>query len=155
MSENNKNIVKKPKKPIVKVKESEFLADFKKSAAVFFPVFRNAVIPPLKVGVNKEIKSILREKGVPISSDKLNKFLFLITSTLEYKKQIAETDSRFDLDGNPAGLITESDKKDARESIQYYYYLIKEAKEKTKKKNSPKAPKAPKVTSNKGVKYGR
>jgi ProP effector len=72
-----------------------------------FPVFRDA--KPLAIGIHKAI----REKLPELTRDQVGKALRIHTASTRYLKALAKAEQRFDLDGNPAGEVTEEQRKQA------------------------------------------
>ncbi len=87
-----------------------------------FPVFANA--QPLAIGVHKAIKERLPE----IDAAKLRLALRLHTASTRYLKALANSDTRFDLDGNPAGDITAEQKQQALDGLKERFRKVAERK---------------------------
>jgi ProP effector len=90
--------------------------------AAAFPVFANA--QPLAIGVHKAIKERLPE----IDAAKLRLALKLHTASTRYLKALANSDTRFDLDGNPAGEITAEQKQQALDGLKERFRKAAERK---------------------------
>lgn len=76
-----------------------------------FPVFRNA--QPLAIGIDKSIRMRLPE----ISSYQLSRALDWHTGSMRYLKALANGEQRFDLDGNPCGVVTAEQRDLAKKSL--------------------------------------
>ncbi|GAB1393598.1 hypothetical protein MASR1M60_17610 [Rhodocyclaceae bacterium] len=87
-----------------------------------FPVFANA--QPLAIGIHKTIKERLPE----IDAAKLRFALKLHTASTRYLKALANSDNRFDLDGNPAGDITAEQKQQALDGLKERFRKAAERK---------------------------
>jgi len=87
-----------------------------------FPVFASAL--PLAIGVHKTIKERLPE----IDAAKLRLALKLHTASTRYLKALANSDTRFDLDGNPAGEITAEQKQQALDGLKERFRKAAERK---------------------------
>lgn len=87
-----------------------------------FPVFANA--QPLAIGVHKTIKERLPE----IDAAKLRLALKLHTASTRYLKALANSDTRFNLDGNPAGEITAEQKQQALDGLKERFRKAAERK---------------------------
>ena len=70
------------------------------SLVATFPAFRDAL--PLAIGIHKTILERLPE----LSNEKISKAMKIHTSSTRYLKAMTKTETRFDLDGNPAGEVT-------------------------------------------------
>ena len=90
--------------------------------AAAFPVFANA--QPLAIGVHKAIKERLPE----IDAAKLRLALKLHTASTRYLKALANSDTRFDLDGNPSGEITAEQKQQALDGLKERFRKAAERK---------------------------
>ncbi|MBV1774260.1 ProQ/FinO family protein [Burkholderiaceae bacterium DAT-1] len=66
-----------------------------------FPVFRDGL--PLALGIHKQIIERMPEVDVPA----LRKTLHAYTSSTRYLKATVKAEQRFDLDGQPAGELTQ------------------------------------------------
>lgn len=77
-----------------------------------FPAFRDTL--PLAIGIHKTIRERLPE----LTRDQVGKALRIHTGSTRYLKALAKAQQRFDLDGNPAGEITEEQRKQATDLVQ-------------------------------------
>lgn len=77
-----------------------------------FAVFRDAL--PLAIGIHKAVMKALPE----IDGSKVKAALRRHVGSTRYLKAVANGDDRFDLEGQPAGKITEEQKKQAADSLR-------------------------------------
>lgn len=81
-----------------------------------FPAFRDTL--PLAIGIHK----LIRERLPELTRDQVGRALRIHTGSTRYLKALSRAEQRFDLDGQPAGEVTEEQRKQAagqvRERIQ-------------------------------------
>ena len=77
-----------------------------------FPVFRDGL--PLAVGIHKTI----RERIPGIDQGQLRAAMKSHTASTRYLKSLTQAESRFDLDGNPAGAVTPEQKQQASDALR-------------------------------------
>ena len=80
-------------------------------AMQIFAVFRKRRIPPLKLGIHKD----MIERGLPqgVSRSGVQRFLARICTRNRYMQAMRRGGSRFDLDGVPCGIVSLKEQKDA------------------------------------------
>lgn len=61
---------------------------------------------PLKVGIGKDVRRLIRDKGLDIPNSQISTGLMAYTQSEAYQKVLSEGGSRFDLDGQPCGEVT-------------------------------------------------
>ncbi|TNH04059.1 hypothetical protein FHQ26_00500 [Testudinibacter sp. TR-2022] len=76
---------------------------------------------PLKVGILNDIMIEAEKLGLPFSKTFFRRALRLYTSTLRYQHILKKGGDRYDLQGNVCGVVTESEKKVAKEVISSIY----------------------------------
>lgn len=69
--------------------------------------------PPLMIGIYHQLRAACPE----ISGRRLSIFLHEYTAGTSYQSRLVEGAIRVDLDGNPAGVVTEAEAERAREAI--------------------------------------
>lgn len=77
-----------------------------------FAVFRE--VRPLAIGLHKAIREHLPET----KSDALRPAMKRHTTSTRYLKALVAGDTRFDLDGNPAGSVTDEQREVARVALR-------------------------------------
>ena len=77
-----------------------------------FKVFNDC--QPLAVGIHKIIKERLPE----ISTEELRNAIRFHTASTRYLKTLSQASERFDLDGAPAGEVTEEQRKYASDTLR-------------------------------------
>lgn len=77
-----------------------------------FAVFRDC--QPLAIGVHKTI----RERLPGMGAGQLHHALKAHTASTRYLKALSQEANRFDLDGNPAGIVTPEQQKQALDSLR-------------------------------------
>jgi ProP effector len=87
-----------------------------------FKAFQDCL--PLAVGIHKVIKQRLPE----IDAAQLKTALKMHTGSTRYLKALTHAETRFDLDGAPAGEITPEQRKQARDTLRERYEKIAERK---------------------------
>lgn len=95
-----------------------------------FPAFRDNL--PLAIGVHK----IIRERMPELSREQINRALKIHTGSTRYLKVLAKAEQRVDLDGNPAGEITEEQRAQAAGMLKE---RIRKAAERRKAEEQEKA----------------
>jgi ProP effector len=69
---------------------------------------------PLALGVHK----VIQERSPDLSKDQIRKALMLHTGSTRYLKMLSQSEARFDLDGNPAGTVTEEQREVAMTALK-------------------------------------
>ncbi|MFA7279924.1 MAG: ProQ/FinO family protein [Sterolibacterium sp.] len=87
-----------------------------------FKAFQDCL--PLAVGIHKVIKQRLPD----IDAAQLKTALKMHTGSTRYLKALTHAETRFDLDGAPAGAITPEQRKQARDTLRERYEKIAERK---------------------------
>lgn len=87
-----------------------------------FPVFRDG--KPLAIGIHKAIKARLPDIG----EGSLRLALKNHTASTKYLKAISNGNQRFDLDGNPAGEITDEQRQQALTTLKERFRKIADRK---------------------------
>lgn len=87
-----------------------------------FKAFQDCL--PLAVGIHKVIKQKLPD----IDASQLKTALKMHTGSTRYLKALTHAETRFDLDGMPAGEITPEQRKQARDTLRERYEKIAERK---------------------------
>ena len=87
-----------------------------------FKAFQDCL--PLAVGIHKVIKQKLPD----IDTAQLKTALKMHTGSTRYLKALTHSETRFDLDGMPAGEITPEQRKQARDTLRERYEKIAERK---------------------------
>lgn len=82
------------------------------SLSASFPAFRDCL--PLALGVHKVIKERLPDIAVP----QLRSAMRIHTASTRYLKVLSQADQRFDLDGAPAGEVTEEQRQQASQTLR-------------------------------------
>lgn len=77
-----------------------------------FAVFKEAT--PLAIGIHK----VIRERLPDIDTGELRATMKRHTSSTRYLKALATTETRLDLDGNPAGEVTSEQRDQAAEQLR-------------------------------------
>lgn len=90
--------------------------------AASYKVFQDC--QPLAVGIHK----VIRERLPEIDAQQLKTALKMHTGATRYLKAIAQGQTRFDLDGAPAGAITPEQRKQAKDTLRERYEKIAERK---------------------------
>ncbi|HGJ5884671.1 ProQ/FINO family protein [Arsenophonus sp.] len=62
---------------------------------------------PLKVGIGKDIRKMISEKGLDIPNSQISTGLMAYTQTEVYQKSLIEFSSRFNLDDIVDGEVTD------------------------------------------------
>lgn len=88
-----------------------------------FPVFRECI--PLAIGIHKAI----REKLPDIDQGNLRNALKIHTASTRYLKALKQGETRFDLDGAPAGSVTPEQRQQAIDTLRKRFKKIAERKE--------------------------
>lgn len=76
---------------------------------------------PLKIGINADLSVALREAGHDVSMKAIRRLLTHWCSRNFYLKGFKKAEHRIDLNGEPAGLITELEKGIAKQKYQERY----------------------------------
>lgn len=77
-----------------------------------FPVFKD--FRPLAIGIHKAIRAMLPE----VDAGQLKLAIKRHVGSTRYLKSISQGGSRFDLDGNPAGEVTEEQRQQAADELR-------------------------------------
>ncbi|NTV95897.1 MAG: ProQ activator of osmoprotectant transporter prop [Thiobacillus sp.] len=80
--------------------------------ATTFAVFRD--VRPLALGIHKT----LQERMPELTKDQVRTALRSHTGSTRYLKALAQAKERYDLDGNPAGEVTEEQRAQAAEQLK-------------------------------------
>lgn len=90
--------------------------------AATFPVFREC--RPLAIGIHKAIKARLPD----LNDAQLRFALKSHTASTRYLKALANGDTRFDLDGNPAGAVSPEQRQLALDGVKERFRKAAERK---------------------------
>ncbi|HGJ5880689.1 MAG TPA: ProQ/FINO family protein [Arsenophonus nasoniae] len=115
-------IKQEPPKPISKEEKVARHAAKLKAAidvlATLFPKVFNFESPkPLKVGIGKDIRKMISEKGLDIPNSQISTGLMAYTQTEAYQKCLVEFRSRFNLDGLVDGEVTDKQRERAKKKL--------------------------------------
>lgn len=115
-------IKQEPPKPISKEQKAVRHAAKLKAAidvlATLFPKVFNIESPkPLKVGIGKDIRKMITEKGLDILNSQISTGLMAYTQTEIYQKSLVEFCSRFNLDGLVDGEVTDKQRERAKKKL--------------------------------------
>ena len=91
--------------------------------AASFKVFQDCL--PLAIGIHKAIKERLPD----VDPQQLKTALKMHTGSIRYLKSLTQAETRFDLDGVPAGAITPEQRKQARGTLRERYQKLAEKKQ--------------------------
>ncbi len=94
-----------------------------------YAVFRDC--KPLALGIHK----VILERQPELGKDAIRKALHIHTASTRYLKALACADQRFDLDDQPAGEVTEEQRKQAQAEVKE---RIKKSIEKRKAEEAAK-----------------
>lgn len=84
----------------------------------FFPKVFNLESPkPLKVGIGKDIRKMILEKGLDIPNSQISTGLMAYTQTEVYHKSLVEFRSRFNLNGLVDGEVTDNQRERAKKKL--------------------------------------
>ncbi|HGJ5881862.1 ProQ/FINO family protein [Arsenophonus sp.] len=115
-------VKQEPPKPISKEEKAARHATKLKAAVdilvTLFPKVFNLESPkPLKVGVGKDIRKMIFEKGLDIPNSQISTGLMAYTQTEVYQKSLIEFCSRFNLDGLVDGEVTDKQRERAKKKL--------------------------------------
>ncbi|WP_274371742.1 ProQ/FINO family protein [Morganella morganii] len=85
---------------------------------------------PLKLGVEQDLLEAAEALGLPFDEDTIKRVLAAYLYTIPYRKAVAGGTSRYDLNGDVSGEITDEERQEAKEAILHFY-----ARQEEKKKN--------------------
>ena len=105
---------------------------------VAFRPFGEANLKPLKLGIHKELAPIVKDWGY--DGPVLRRAMGLYTRQLRYQLAILESGHRIDLEGQPAGEISDDHRRTAQEKVEFIRAKRKQSEEmrKAQRKNRPK-----------------
>ncbi|WGM04073.1 ProQ/FINO family protein [Arsenophonus nasoniae] len=115
-------VKQEPPKPITKEEKAARHAAKLKAAVdilvTLFPKVFNFESPkPLKVGIGKDIRKMISEKGLDIPNSQISTGLMAYTQTEAYQKSLVEFGSRFNLDGLVDGEVTDKQRERAKKKL--------------------------------------
>lgn len=84
---------------------------------LFPKVFNLKSTKPLKVGIGKDIRKMIAEKGLDIPNSQISTGLMAYTQTEAYQKSLVEFCSRFNLDGLVDGEVTDKQRERAKKKL--------------------------------------
>lgn len=115
MSDNTDSSDSPAQRATLKERSQELLERLAQAyPAVFFPL-RERRIKALKVGIHKDLIPIIKAWGYQTAV--LKYALGVYTRHLRYQMALLKTPERIDLQGNPAGDITEAQRQIAQEKV--------------------------------------
>jgi len=72
---------------------------------------------PLKVGIGKDVRRLIRDKGLDIPNNQISTGLMAYTQAEAYQRALSEGGLRFGLDGQPCGEVTDEQKVRAKRKL--------------------------------------
>lgn len=72
---------------------------------------------PLKVGIGKDVRRLIRDKGLDIPNNQISIGLMAYTQAEAYQRALSEGGLRFGLDGQPCGEVTDEQKVRAKRKL--------------------------------------
>lgn len=77
------------------------------------PIFKEKRPKPLKIGIDKDVRNVLKEKNIDFPDKLIARALFSYIKRAEYQKAIVKRKMRYDLDGNAVEPILPEHKEDS------------------------------------------
>ncbi|HGJ5877691.1 MAG TPA: ProQ/FINO family protein, partial [Arsenophonus nasoniae] len=85
--------------------------------ALFPEIFNIESPKPFKIGIDRDLLKLAAKRKLEITNKQISKGLYFYIDTVAYQKALFEGSSRFDLNGQPCGEVSDKQRERAKKKL--------------------------------------